>query len=124
MRPGVIRQAITQKVQLLEELSTLVDSVGRTENEQPLISAYYKEITPLGHLIQSGNCPLAFNYTYESLFFEARASFDARRQIMEAEDHNEELKRTRKNENQYMFHHERLKNGQQTIRRIYIDVHI
>jgi hypothetical protein len=44
-------------VQLLEELSTLVDNPGRGENGQPLISEYYKEVTPLGHLIQSGNCP-------------------------------------------------------------------
>jgi hypothetical protein len=47
--------------QLLEELSILVDKPGRGENEQPLFSEYYKEVTPLGHLIQSGNCPLAFN---------------------------------------------------------------
>jgi hypothetical protein len=32
-------------VQLLEELSVLVDSPGRGENEQPLISEYYKEVT-------------------------------------------------------------------------------
>jgi hypothetical protein len=43
-------------VQLLEELSTLVDNPVRRENEQPLINEYYKEVTPLGHLIQSGNC--------------------------------------------------------------------
>jgi hypothetical protein len=30
------------------------------------ISEYYKEVTPLGHLIQSGNCPPAFSYTYKS----------------------------------------------------------
>jgi hypothetical protein len=55
-------------VQLLEELSILVDNLGRGENEQPLISKYYKVVTPLSHLIQSGNYHLAFNYTYESLF--------------------------------------------------------
>jgi hypothetical protein len=49
-------------VQLLEESSTLVDNPGRGGNEQPLISEYYKEVTPLGHLIQ---CPPAFSYTYE-----------------------------------------------------------
>jgi hypothetical protein len=50
-------------VQLLEELSTLV----RGENEQPLFNEYYKEVIPLGHLIQTENCPLAYNYTYETL---------------------------------------------------------
>jgi hypothetical protein len=45
-------------VQLLEELSILVDNPIREENKQPLISDYYKEITPLGHVIQSWNCPL------------------------------------------------------------------
>jgi hypothetical protein len=58
-------------VQLLEALLTLVGNPGRVENQQPLFREYYKEITPLGHLIQSGNCPLGFNYTYE-----ARVSFD------------------------------------------------
>jgi hypothetical protein len=62
-------------VQLLEELSTLVDNPGRGENEQLLISEYYKEVTPIRHLIQSGNCLPAFNYIYESLFYEARVSF-------------------------------------------------
>jgi hypothetical protein len=61
-----------------EELSILVDNPGRGENEQPLISEYYKQVTPLGHLIQSENCALAFNYTYKSLFYEARLSFDER----------------------------------------------
>jgi hypothetical protein len=61
-------------------LSALVDNPGRGENEQPLNSEYYKEATTLGHLTQSGNCPLAFNYTYESLFYEARVSFDEGRQ--------------------------------------------
>jgi hypothetical protein len=63
-------------IQLLEELSALVDNPGRWENAQPLISEYYKEVTPLVHLIQSGNCPPAFDYTYESLFYEARVSFN------------------------------------------------
>jgi hypothetical protein len=62
-------------VQLLEELSSLVDILGTGENEQPLISEYYKEVTPLGHLIQSGNCPLASNHIYESFFYEAGVSF-------------------------------------------------
>jgi hypothetical protein len=65
----------------LEELSILVNNPARGENEQPLISEYYKEVTPLSHLIQSGNCALAFNYTYQSLFYEARVSFDEKRQI-------------------------------------------
>jgi hypothetical protein len=30
-------------VQLVEELSNLVDNPGRGENEQPLIKEYYKE---------------------------------------------------------------------------------
>jgi hypothetical protein len=51
-----------------------------------LISGYYKEVTPLGHLIQSGNCPPAFDYIYESSFYDARVSFDEGRQIKEAED--------------------------------------
>jgi hypothetical protein len=38
-------------VQLLEELSILVNNPGGGENEQPLISEYYKEVTPLGHFI-------------------------------------------------------------------------
>jgi hypothetical protein len=46
-----------------------------------LISECYKEVTPFGHLIQSGNCSLVFSYTYESLFYEARVSFDVGRQI-------------------------------------------
>jgi hypothetical protein len=50
-------------------------------------------ISTLGHLIQSGKCPLAFNYTYESLFYKARVSFDEGRQINEAKDHNEEFKK-------------------------------
>jgi hypothetical protein len=79
-------------VQLLEELSILVDNPGRGRNEQPLNSEYYKEVTPLGHLIQSGNCPPAFNYTYESLFYKARASFDEGRRLKKAEDHNDEFK--------------------------------
>jgi hypothetical protein len=67
-----------------------------------LISEYYKEITSLGYLIQSGNCPLAFSYTYKSLFYEAVVFFDEGRQIKEAENHNEELKKKipRINENQ------------------------
>jgi hypothetical protein len=32
-------------VQLLEELSTLFENPGRAENEHPLISEYYKEVT-------------------------------------------------------------------------------
>jgi hypothetical protein len=52
-----------------------------------------KRLTPLRHLIQSGNCPLAFNYIYESLFYEARVSFNDGGQIKEAEDHNEEYKK-------------------------------
>jgi hypothetical protein len=62
-------------VQWLEELSVLVNNPGRGEDEQPLISKYYKEVTPFGHLIQSGDCPLPFDYTYKSLFYEARVSF-------------------------------------------------
>jgi hypothetical protein len=79
-------------VELLEEVSTLVDNPGRGENEQPLISEYYKEITPLCHLIQSGDSPPAFNYTYESIFYESRVSFNKGRQIKEA-DHNQEFKK-------------------------------
>jgi hypothetical protein len=63
-------------VKLLEELSIPVDKSGRGGNEQPLISEHYKEITPLCHLVQWGNCPPPFNYTYESVFYEARISFD------------------------------------------------
>jgi hypothetical protein len=68
-------------IQLLEELSILVDNPGGGENEQPLISECYKEVIPLSHLIQSA----AFSYTYESPFYEARV-FDEGRQIKEAED--------------------------------------
>jgi hypothetical protein len=68
------------EVQLLEELSTLVNP-ERGENEQLLISEYYKDITPHCHLIQSGDSPPAFNYTYESMFYEARVSIDQGRQI-------------------------------------------
>jgi hypothetical protein len=87
-------------VQLLEELAILVNNPGRGENEQPLIGKYYKEVTPLGHLIQSGNCPLAFNYIYESLIYKARLSFNEGRQMKEIEDHSEELKFSIKNKNQ------------------------
>jgi hypothetical protein len=79
-------------VQLLEELSTLVDNPGRGRKEQPLISEYYKKVTTLGHLIQTGNRPPALNYTYESLLYEARVVFYEGRQIKETKDHNEELK--------------------------------
>jgi hypothetical protein len=72
-------------VQLLEELSTLVDNRGRGGKD--------KEVTPLGHLIQSANCPPAFNYIYESLFYEVRVSFDEGRQIKEPREHNEEFKK-------------------------------
>jgi hypothetical protein len=78
-------------VQLLEKLSNLVNNPGRGGKEQPLINEYYNEVTSLDHLIQSGYCPLAFNYTYESLFYEARVSLDEGRQIKEAKDHNEEF---------------------------------
>jgi hypothetical protein len=44
------------------------------------------------HLIQSENCPLAFNYIYESLFYDARVSFDEGKEIKIAEDHNEEFR--------------------------------
>jgi hypothetical protein len=37
-------------VQLLEELSILVDNPGRGGKGQALINEYYKEVTPLGHL--------------------------------------------------------------------------
>jgi predicted esterase len=85
----------------LEELSILVDNPGRGESEQSLISEYYKEVTPLCHFIQSGNCPLVFNYTYESLFCESRVSFDKERQIKETEDLDEDLEETvQKNYNQ------------------------
>jgi hypothetical protein len=101
-------------VQLVEELSTLVHNPGRGENEQPLISEFYKEVTPFGHLIQSGNCPLAFSYTYKSLFCEAMVSFDKERQRKQRIT-TRNLKRYSKNENQQMFRHEWLKNGGQTI---------
>jgi hypothetical protein len=77
---------------LLEELSILLDNPVRGENEPP-ISEYYKELTPLSHLIQSWICPLAFNHTYESLFYESRVSFDEGKHVTGAEDHNEELKK-------------------------------
>jgi hypothetical protein len=109
-------------IQLLEELSILVDNPGREENQKPLIREYYTEATPLGRLIQSGDCPLAFNCTYESLLYDAMVSFDVGRQITEVEDHKEEFKKNpQKNENQCMFRHGRLQNGEQTIRRIRID---
>jgi hypothetical protein len=73
--------------------ATYSPRVWRGGKEQPLISEYYKEVTPLGHLIQSGNCPPAFNYKYESLFYEARSYFDEERQIKEAKDLNEEFKK-------------------------------
>jgi hypothetical protein len=95
---------------------------GRGENEQPPISDYYKEVTTLCHLIQSGNFPLAFNYTYESLFYEARASVNEGRQINEAENHNEELKKIQvKMRTSKYFAMDGSKNGEQTIRRIRID---
>jgi hypothetical protein len=88
-------------VLLLVELSIPVNNLRRGENEQPLISECYKEVTPLGHLIQSGKSALAFNDTCESLFCEAGVTFDEGRQINGAEDHNEKLKIfPRKNENQ------------------------
>jgi hypothetical protein len=48
-----------------------------------LISEYYEEVTPLGHLIQSGNCIPALNYIYESLFYKAMAHFGEGRQSMQ-----------------------------------------
>jgi hypothetical protein len=45
--PGVISQAINHPmVQMLEELSPLADNPRRAENEQPLISEFYAEVTP------------------------------------------------------------------------------
>ena len=82
---------VAPMIQLLEELSALLDNPGRGENELPVTSEYYKEVSPLGHLIQSGNCSQAYDYTYESLFYEARVSFDEGRQIKQAEDHNKEF---------------------------------
>jgi hypothetical protein len=79
-------------IQLLEELSALVDNQGRGGTEQPLISEYCEDVTTLGNSMHSGNCSPAFNYTYESLFYETRISFDEGRQIKVAEDHREELK--------------------------------
>jgi hypothetical protein len=37
--------------------------------------------------------PWSFNYTYESMFYEARVSFEEGRQIKEAENHNVEFKK-------------------------------
>jgi hypothetical protein len=85
MHPGVICQANHPIVQLREKLSILVDNPGRGENEQPVISGYYKEATPLSHLIHSGNCLLAFKYTHESLFYETRVPFGEGKQ---AKDHD------------------------------------
>jgi hypothetical protein len=51
-------------------------------------------------LNQSRNCSLAFNYTYESLFYDAMVSFDVGRQITEVEDHKEEFKKSTKNKDQ------------------------
>jgi hypothetical protein len=48
---------------------------------------------PLGHYIQSGNCPINFIYKYESLLYKARISFGEGIKIKETEDHNEELKK-------------------------------
>jgi hypothetical protein len=75
-------------VQLLRELSNLVDNPERGGKEQPLISEYYKTVTPLS------NNPIrelsqAFNYTYRILFYKAIVSFDEGRQIKEAKDHKE-----------------------------------
>jgi hypothetical protein len=46
-----------------------------------VISEYDKGVSPLGHLIPSGNCLLGFNYAYESLFYKSRVYFDERRQL-------------------------------------------
>jgi hypothetical protein len=46
-----------------------------------MMSEYHEEITPLGHLIQSRICPLAFNYTYKSLFYDVREPLDEGRQM-------------------------------------------
>jgi hypothetical protein len=54
----------------------IVKNQCRAENEQSLANEYYKNLTPLGHLIQPGNCHLCFNYTYKSLSYEASVSFD------------------------------------------------
>jgi hypothetical protein len=51
-----------------------------------------KEVTPLGHLIQLGNC-LLFRYVYKNLFYEASASFNEGGHIQEAKDHKEELRK-------------------------------
>jgi hypothetical protein len=67
MCPGAVKSSDHPIVLLLDELSTLVDNPVREENEQPLISEYYKEVAPFVHLTQSGNCPPPFNYTYEKI---------------------------------------------------------
>jgi hypothetical protein len=89
-------------VQLLEELSTLVDNPGRGGNEQPLISEYYKEVTPLGRLIQPENCLPPFNYTYESLFYKAKNIFRLGKTNKGSKGSQRGIQKdyTRKNENQ------------------------
>jgi hypothetical protein len=62
-------------------------NLGRLQNEQ-----LFKKVTPLCNLIQSRNCPLCFNYTDESLFHEARVSFDEERKVKGTKDHNDKLK--------------------------------
>jgi hypothetical protein len=118
-----VSRCYTSMAQLLEELSILFDNPGRVENEQPLISGYYREVTPFGHLIQSGNCSLPFNYTYDSLFYEAKVSFDEGRQLKEAEEHNEELKNSTKKWEPVKGSPRMAQNGEQTIRRIRINTY-
>jgi hypothetical protein len=67
--------------QLLEKLSVLFNNTGSRENKQPLLSEYYKEVSSLGHLIQSENFPHAFNYAYESICYKARLSFHEGRPV-------------------------------------------
>jgi hypothetical protein len=82
---------------------------------------YYKEVNPLGHW----DCNPAFNYTYESLFYEARVIFRCAKTNKGSRRLQRGIQKdfARKNDNQQMFRHGRLKNGGRTIRRILIDRH-
>jgi hypothetical protein len=67
------------------------------------ISQSFQQLAINGSIIKlckiyltSGNCPLAFNYKYESLFYETRVSFDEGGQIKEEEGHKKEFKKSTK----------------------------
>jgi hypothetical protein len=92
MCPVVTRQAVIQWSSCWENYQLWSITYGerkRTITDQRILQRgnISRPFNPIRELSP------AFNYTYESLFYEASATFDEGRQINEAKDHNEEFKK-------------------------------